>query len=139
MRSIAALPLENVRYEAIGRGWPPIEGWNVRDEFVSESELDVLIDTADCIVIPYRRFYQSGIAIRALESCTPIVGPTNTSLDPLLGKTSRLLVAPGQPWTSAVRFALETGRAPMAQIASSWHDRAIADWAAWANHGPLGN
>lgn len=129
----------DVQLEIVGRGWPELEGWKVDSRFVSEVELDELMSTSSVILIPYVRFYQSGIAIRALESNTPIVGRAETSLADLYGRNSRLLVA-GDPttgvvneqsWVEAVRYALAEGRGEAAQAAVAYHSVAVSEWKAW--------
>ena len=120
----------------VGRGWPAIPGWNVDARFVPEDELDKLIATSDAIVIPYKRFYQSGIAIRALEHAVPIVGRADTSLGDLYGPQSRLLVTvkdevPGQDvetWVSAIEYATGQGRTETVLAAKLLHEEATKGW-----------
>lgn len=118
-RSIEALHLisesaiaDDHQLQIVGRGWPNVDGWSTDDQFVSEPELDRLIATSAAVVIPYARFYQSGIAIRCLELGTPFVGPAGTSLGELVGPTSPLLVN-DDDWVTAVRHAVKTSRAEM--------------------------
>jgi glycosyltransferase involved in cell wall biosynthesis len=129
----------DVQLEIVGRGWPELEGWKVDSRFVSEAELDELMRTSSAVVIPYVRFYQSGIAIRALESNTPIVGRAETSLADLYGRNSRLLVtedpATGvvneHSWVEAVRYAVAAGREEAARAAAAYHSVAVSEWGAW--------
>lgn len=122
--------------DIVGRGWPEVEGWNVDARFVTEDELDELIATSDAIVIPYKRFYQSGIAIRALEHAVPIVGRVETSLGELYGPQSRLLVAaedelPGmevEPWVSAIEHAMDRGKTETVLAAKLFHEEATRGW-----------
>ncbi|MGW9586182.1 hypothetical protein [Microbacterium sp. NPDC055455] len=123
--------MSNVRREVVGRRWPKIDGWSVRDEFVPESELAELLTSSDAVLVPYRRFFQSGIAIRCLEVGTPVVGPTGTSMDTLLGVASQLLAA--DDWVPCVEFAVsEEGLAAAANAAAAWYIRAVSDWKSWA-------
>ncbi|TLM73763.1 glycosyltransferase family 4 protein [Pseudarthrobacter sp. NamB4] len=123
--------------DIVGRGWPAIPGWKVDARFVPEDELDELIATSDAIVIPYKRFYQSGIAIRALEQAVPVVGRVQTSLSDLYGPESRLLVAAGdespivevEAWASAIEYALGEGRAETIQAARQFHTESSKSWA----------
>lgn len=123
--------------EIVGRGWPAVQGWNVDARFVPEDELEELITTSDAIVIPYKRFYQSGIAIRALEQAVPVVGRVETSLRDLYGTQSQLLVAvedelPGaevDAWVSAIEYALGNGRTETALAARRFHAKASRGWA----------
>ena len=127
------------RLEVVGRGWPDIRGWNVDARFVSEAELDALIATSGAILIPYKRFYQSGIAVRALERAVPIVGRAGTSLRELYGPQSRLLVpddgsGPGaepevEAWAAAIEHALDQGKTEAALAAKRFHELAAEGWA----------
>lgn len=122
--------------DIVGRGWPPVEGWHVDARFVPEDELEELIASSDTIVIPYKRFYQSGIAMRALEHGVPIVGRVGTSLGKLYGPQSRLLVAadhvlPGQEvetWVSAIEYAMGQGRTETVLAAKLFHEEASESW-----------
>ncbi|OAE00156.1 hypothetical protein A6A22_00935 [Arthrobacter sp. OY3WO11] len=122
--------------DIVGRGWPPVEGWHVDARFVPEDELEELIVSSDTIVIPYKRFYQSGIAMRALEHGVPIVGRVGTSLEKLYGAQSRLLVAadqmlPGQEveaWATAVEYAMGQGRTETVLAAKLFHEEASESW-----------
>ncbi|MBT2568956.1 glycosyltransferase [Arthrobacter sp. ISL-85] len=125
--------------EIIGRGWPSLRGWKVDPRFVSERELDGFIESSDAIVIPYLRFYQSGIALRALERKTPIVGRAATSLGDLYGPESKLLVHEDprtgliQPtaWAQAVRYAVRAGRDDAIEASHRYHEIAVSDWDSW--------
>lgn len=99
---------DGLQTEIVGRGWPEIEGWNVRGEFVEEAQLTDLISTSSVVVIPYRRYWQSGIAIRAFEASVPVVGAHGGFLDELYGGDLSLLVAPQAPpeeWVARIRDA----------------------------------
>ncbi|MDQ0662293.1 GT2 family glycosyltransferase [Arthrobacter ulcerisalmonis] len=122
--------------EIIGRGWPTVKGWRVDARFVPEDELDHLIAGSTVILIPYKRFFQSGIAIRALEQAVPVVGRSETSLGDLFGPQSGLLVgeqygAAGDvdAWLGAIDFAATNGRAEAYWAAESFHRQAADDWA----------
>jgi GT2 family glycosyltransferase/glycosyltransferase involved in cell wall biosynthesis len=125
--------------EIVGRGWPDVDGWCVDSRFVSEREMDDLVKTSDAIVIPYKRFYQSGIAIRALEAGTPIVGRAASSLAELYGAGSSLLVvddpdaqtAGVEPWSQAVRHAVTNGGAEAREAGNDFFDKAVSGWRSW--------
>lgn len=133
MAGIARSVPSTVELEAVGRRWPAVTGWTVRDEFVSESELDRLISTSSAVVIPYSRFYQSGVAIRCLEHSTPVVGPAGTSLVDLLGEDSPLLVggSSGESWADAIERAVEMGPKGASELAARWRARALREWSDW--------
>lgn len=98
--------------EIVGRGWPHVDGWTVEDAFVPESRLDHLIATSSVVLIPYSRFFQSGIAVRCLELGTPVVGPRDSSLADLFLGMDDLLVPPvasdaarAKEWDACIRRA----------------------------------
>jgi GT2 family glycosyltransferase len=116
-----------------GRGWPDVRGWEVRSRFVPENELNELIESCAVVVIPYRRFYQSGVALRCLERGTLVVGPKNSNLAEVLGADSPLLASPDGPasWSGAVAAALEMDASFAREAAGRWRERAVNDWRAW--------
>lgn len=138
---------DEVDLEIVGRGWPEVEGWKVEARFVSEKELDYLIGSSAAIVIPYLRFYQSGIAIRALEANTPIVGRAATSLADLYGKDSKLLVRDhpqtqiieAHAWADAVRVAVSGGREESIRAALAYYATAVSQWKTWTCGSDLAN
>jgi hypothetical protein len=128
LADIAAAP-EDWSLEIIGRGWPEVPGWEVRDEFVAEDEFEALIAEADVIVIPYERFFQSGVAVRALEQAVPVVAPPSDSILAMLGSDSPW-IARGD-WAAAVRAALEADSGSVAELAKSLNREASDRWASW--------
>lgn len=139
LQSLAAEFSSEYDLEIAGRGWPTVDGWSVDSRFVTEQELDELVRSSDAIVIPYKRFYQSGIAIRALEAGTPIVGRAATSLADLYGADSQLLVADplggddpkSQPWAAALRHAIRDGKREAFEAANAVFKDVVSDWHAW--------
>lgn len=75
-----------------GRGWPDIAGWDVEDAFLSEADLTYWLREVDAVLLPYKRYYQSGIAIRAIECGTPVIGMRNGFLEELLNPSYAGLV-----------------------------------------------
>jgi hypothetical protein len=125
--------LPGIDLEVVGRGWPAIEGWAVRDEFVTEKELDELVMSSTAVLIPYRRFYQSGIAARALESAVPVVG-RKKELASMTGDQYPFLVdAPFAPdaWATAVEAAIGSNDAQLERVRSSVTARALQSWSDW--------
>lgn len=115
-----------------GRGWPNIPGWEVHSGFVPEQEMDELIASSSVVLIPYRRFYQSGVAMRCLENGTPVVGPRDSNLSDLLGKHSPLLVSNDpHDWARAVGSAIEEVESTTEARAMSWRKRALDEWKRW--------
>jgi GT2 family glycosyltransferase len=124
----------SARLEILGRGWPLVEGWQVAEGFVPEDELVTMFAESDAVVIPYKNFYQSGIAIRALEAGVPFVGPRDSVLADVVGRDSRLLVSDGDPslWTEAIKYAVtDEGKAEARIAAARWRELSISAWTSW--------
>jgi len=117
-----------------GRGWPDIPGWVVSNRFVPEEEVDALISDSAVVVIPYRHFFQSGVAIRSIESAVPFVGPQESSLVDLVGKDSTWLAGNGDPetWSLAVKSALLSSEIESRRVGISWRVGSIRSWKLWA-------
>jgi glycosyltransferase involved in cell wall biosynthesis len=101
------LPAELPDYslEIAGRGWPLVEGWSQDVRFLEETELAEKLHQLSAVILPYRDYFQSGIAMRALEQGTAVVGSPTWFLADLLGADYSGYVstdAPGE-WASAVR------------------------------------
>jgi len=62
-----------VQLEIHGHGWERVPGWEVNSRWYSETDFDELIETSDAVIIPYTEYYQSGVAVRALERLVPVV------------------------------------------------------------------
>jgi glycosyltransferase involved in cell wall biosynthesis len=135
--------LSDCTFEVVGRKWPPIPGWSVEDRFVTEDELDALIDSSDVVLIPYSRFYQSGIAIRALELGTPVVGPRDSSLEALLVGGGDMLVPAGpsdvalraDQWRRAIRAALSCAPTTITSMQDKAKDQSRTAWSGWLREG----
>ncbi|PZF62868.1 hypothetical protein DEJ33_15295 [Curtobacterium sp. MCPF17_047] len=116
-------------YAITGRGWPAVEGWHVDDRFVPEDELDDLIRSASVVLIPYRRFFQSGIAVRCLELGTPVVGPRNSSLRELLATHEELLAGErSQDWARATTAAIDLSADELRELSRVARDQAKELW-----------
>lgn len=119
------------KLEIIGRGWPEIPGWTVNDSFVSEEQFTRAIRSSSVVLIPYTRFFQSGVAIRCLENGVPLVGPANSSLGDLLGADSRWLVK-SDDWLPSIHAAIESSAAVVAQRRAIAVDHeAVTAWSRW--------
>jgi hypothetical protein len=130
LRKLASDGDNTWRYEIVGRGWKAIPGWEVLDRFVSEDEFDALIGNSSVVLIPYRRFFQSGVAIRCLEMGTPVVGPRASSLESLLRQESRWLVG-DESWTRAVEAAIYSDPEEIYQIALGAYTHVLEQWRNW--------
>lgn len=117
--------------EIIGRGWPEISGWSVNDSFVSEDEFTDAIRTSTVVLVPYTRFFQSGVAIRCLENGVPIVGPADSSLKDLLGTSCSWLVH-ADDWLPHIAAAIASRPSATAQrTALALDHQAVTAWRAW--------
>lgn len=115
-----------------GRGWPDVPGWDVEEGFLSEPVLDERILDSAAVLIPYSHFYQSGIAIRALELGVPVVGPRHPFLEDVLGADWPGLVTGDEvaAWDVAI---LEASRAADRLDAGleSYRHRCEQEWSAY--------
>ena len=128
LRQLATVTTDAM-FSISGRGWPRVDGWEVDDRFVPEDELDNLIKTASVVLIPYRRFFQSGIAVRCLELGTPVVGPRHSSLRELLRRNPALLAdTEPEDWTRAVESALQLSSDEMARIGAAEYKNSVSGW-----------
>jgi hypothetical protein len=127
LRRLAVAAPSTWQLEIIGRGWPSIDGWQVTNAFVDEVAFGQLIDESDAVLVPYRRFFQSGVAVRALEAGVPVVGPHDSSLSELLGPECQWLVRDGD-WFTAVMAAVDTERDHVFASAQIIYERVIAQW-----------
>jgi hypothetical protein len=118
------------RYEIVGRGWPAVNGWAVTSAFVSEGEFERLIVTSSAVVIPYRRFFQSDVALRCLEMGTPVVGPRDSSLAELLGPENACLVRAGG-WAAAIEAAVSSSASETFQTAQRLYGETYRRWGSW--------
>ena len=114
----------------VGRGWPPISGWEIEDRFVPEHEVQPLLASAGAVLIPYKRYYQSGVALRALESGTPVVGLRSGFLTHYLGDGWPGLVAEDATshWVDAVHAAIAIEESAVRDLVSEARHRIAALW-----------
>lgn len=118
--------------EIRGRGWPAIEGWKVDDRFVPEQEFSEALGGAMCLLIPYTRYYQSEVAVRAIELGVPVVGRATDFLVDLLGSTWPGLVHGPDPtdWLTAIAgVATAQVRGQLVDLARAAHERSLRSWA----------
>jgi hypothetical protein len=127
LRKLAHEAPPSWRLEVVGRGWPDIEGWRVVSRFVDEDSFDRLIRDSDAVLIPYTRFFQSGVAVRALEAGVPVVGPSVSSLSDLLGSDCAWLVRDGD-WLSAVTHAVDALPEDVLAMAQGIYGGAVSLW-----------
>lgn len=133
LESLAPL-LPDTRLEIVGRGWPPVAGWAVRDDFVSEDEMADLINTSSAVLIPYRRYYQSGVAARAIESAVPVIG-TARELSSMTGASYPFLLeqdAGAIEWSETIRSAIASDTALLEEVRADATAWALDEWKTWA-------
>ncbi|MFD7007660.1 glycosyltransferase [Rhodococcus jostii] len=94
--------IRNFRLEIYGRNWPVVTGWDVKPQFIPEEQFEELIQTSNCVVVPYSRFFQSGVAVRCLESSVPIVAPRHEHIVELFGPDWPGIVHDEDDWVDAV-------------------------------------
>jgi hypothetical protein len=92
--------------EIHGRGWPQVQGWSVQDHFVPEDKFTDLVQSSDCVIIPYDLFFQSGVAVRCLEVGVPIVAPFHEHIVQLYGDDWVGVVRDEAGWHNALAAAL---------------------------------
>jgi glycosyltransferase involved in cell wall biosynthesis len=120
-----------LRPRVVGRGWPEIDGWEVRNAFVSEQELEAEIDGAAVVLVPYRRYWQSNIAMRSLEADTPVVGAPTPFLRSMLGDDyGGFPAAEGGAgsWLQAIEATLQ-GAPDLAERRRDYQRRVDQSWA----------
>lgn len=113
-----------------GRNWPSIPGWTVTDRVVSEAEFRELLNAATVVLLPYRHYFQSGVAIRALEAGVPVVGRRSGFLTSILGADFPGAVADwDNPWSwlAAIEEAAEFG-AQQLQAATAYSQLGASRW-----------
>lgn len=133
LRTVRANGPTDWRYEIIGRGWPSIEGWTVDSRYVSNREFEAAIASATVVLIPYRTFFQSGVAIRCLEMGVPFVGPAESSLSALVGDERQLLVGTEAEWLPSIMHARSLSSEQIHRIALENYQGALRSWREWAS------
>ena len=114
-----------------GRGWPTsLSNWEVNSRFLSEAELDEVIIESRLVVLPYSFFFQSGIAIRALELGRISVAIDNSFMRELFGQSSSNLVSGFEieNWTNAVINSYKISEEEIATIRQKYTSHVDAIW-----------
>lgn len=123
------------RLRVVGRGWPALAGWERDARHLTEAEFDAAIDEASVVVVPYTRFFQSGVMIRALERGVPCVAPRNAFSEVVVGSDCPHLLVEGSnagDWADAIRQATVAKDRWKARLPDyrDFAARAYSDW--WA-------
>jgi hypothetical protein len=106
LTAIADCAAGSYELEIQGRGWPDVRGWTVMDRFVPEHDFTALVESSDCVVIPYDLFFQSGVAVRCLEAGVPVVAPRHEHIAQLYGDDWPGTVRDATDWYDALVRAL---------------------------------
>lgn len=113
-----------------GRGWPPLPGWHVIDRFLSESEFGTILASASVVILPYQHYFQSGVALRALEVGVPVVGRRTGFLTDVLGADFPGAVEKWSDhgsWMTAIESAVSR-REDQLLAASAYATRGATEW-----------
>lgn len=109
---------------------------DIRHEFLSDDELDQLIDAHDIVLAPYREATQSGVVAQALAGGKPIVATPVGALPEQIGdgRAGWLAeAATGEAFAAAMVAALENADERAAK-ASGAHALALEAWQARSWH-----
>ncbi|HZZ47603.1 MAG TPA: hypothetical protein VFE65_12025 [Pseudonocardia sp.] len=121
-----------------GRGWPLLPSWQVVDRFLPEAELDRRMLDSAAVLVPYSHFYQSGIAVRAMELGVPVVGPDHPFLAELFGVDWPGLVSDNgasraDDWADAIRAVAGRG-SDVERSAKQFRVRCEREWSDYFAH-----
>ncbi len=82
-------------FAAIAHGRPKVE---VREEYVSDAELDILLESVRLVLLPYKDATQSGVGLQALARGVPCIVSRTGGLPDLVPESlSSLIVPPDDP------------------------------------------
>lgn len=127
------LQAKGIRAKIYGRGWPSaIAGWSVHSRFISETEMDDVLAEAWAVLLPYDLYFQSGIAIRALEQGTLTVSPRTSFAEDLLGADSHSIINDSKSYKSCLDAITHTLHHQLAAEATFLKYRADVD-NSWRN------
>jgi hypothetical protein len=131
-----ALRKRGFRPRIVGRGWPAdIRGWDVHNLFVAEEDLSERLSIARVVVVPYKRYFQSNIAVRALEMGTVSVTPPTSFARDLFGTDSPAIVQRPdvvEDWLRAID-AVSSGKVEAETTFDSYIERCDISWRAFLN------
>jgi hypothetical protein len=141
----ARLAATGVGARIVGRGWPSVPGWQVQDRFLTEAEFDAELDSSSALLVPYQRFWQSGVAVRAVERGCPAVGLADSHVGEVQPGANWLV--PGvadepagtravEAWWEALERALLAPSDLVHQQAVAYYEAGRAAWCSWAQDLP---
>jgi hypothetical protein len=125
--ALAPQGLPGVSLRIRGRGWPLVRGWDVDPMFLDEEQFAKNLSASDVIVVPYARYFQSNVAVRALEAGVGVVIPRSDFAEALLGPSYPGLCTSMEAteWIEAIR-AVSTPGERAAQLERREHYGRIA-------------
>ncbi len=89
----------------LARGQPNVR---LRDEYVSDSDLETLLDEVRLVLLPYKDATQSGVGLHAIERGVPCIVSSVGGLPELVNDiSSGLVVAPDDPGGLAAAIAAQ--------------------------------
>ena len=115
----------------VGRGWPEIPGWDVVNRFLTESEFHNMLISSAVVLLPYRRYFQSGVAIRALEAGVPVVGRQTGFMTSIFGNNFSGSIEnwdTPSDWINAIAAA-NFARADQMKAARDYSTKGATEWA----------
>jgi len=121
-----------------GRGWPTVPGWTVDEGFMTEPDMTARLRRARCVLLPYSHYFQSNVAVRALEVGTPVVGHRHPFLEGLLGAEYPGYVEHGSDptgWARAIERSIAIPPGSLAEPLGVYERRAIQSWSTFLRRG----
>lgn len=113
-----------------GRGWPDIPGWRVVKKFLNDDEFQTLLASSAALLLPYQHYFQSGVALRALETGIPVVGRETGFLSEILGSEFPGAVSDWDNpacWAAAIEDATQAAESQLA-AANQYSVRGEVEW-----------
>lgn len=120
---------QSIKLEIYGRNWPKIAGWHVKSGFLSEDEFEDIIRESDLVIIPYRFFFQSGVAIRCLEARVPFMISVNQYSKKLLEGYEQFLLE-GDIKFKINSLLAENQDSTIDTIYNAYRDHTLSTWLA---------
>jgi hypothetical protein len=129
---LSSLPslLEGYDLRMAGTGWPRLDGWNQNIQFLTEDQLTCSIGEVDVVLIPYTTYYQSGVAVRAMELGIPVAGAMTPFLHDLYGDDFPGVVvgSSNDDWVTAINRSVGM---PVERSRRDYQLRVDGGWRHW--------
>lgn len=121
----------------MGRDWPNVSGWRIHSQFLSEEDFERELRAAACVILPYRRLFQSDVAVRAAEFGVPVVGPAVSNLSDLFGTDWAGLVPPdtsARDWLGRISTVARLSPEVVLGRSADAYAVCVREWAKWLTH-----